>query len=78
MKAFNESANGKTMPHNLRKISVAVLIGVFAATALSGCGRKGDPQIPSELPATNKTNTAAPADTKNEVDDTPFVLDPLL
>ncbi|MCO6188175.1 lipoprotein [Rhizobium sp. L1K21] len=78
MTAFNESANGKTMPHHLRKISVAVLIGVFAATALSGCGRKGDPEIPSELPATNNSNTAAPANNNNRVDDTPFVLDPLL
>ena len=61
------------------------LLPLFAASlivlglGLAGCGRKGDPFVPGSLPAKPAAadQTAKPA-TGKPVEDTPFMLDPLL
>ncbi len=46
---------------------------LLTACLLSGCGRKGDPEIPGATPqAPNQTVT------KPVVEDRPFLLDPVL
>ncbi len=77
MKVTKRPANGKIMPQNLRKISIAVILGMFAAGALSGCGRKGDPEAPTAYDAIN-SRTGTVSDTTNDAEEKPFFLDPLL
>lgn len=71
-----------TSSYLLRLATVAIVaVGV---TALAGCGRKGDPEMPSAatpkvdrpvgIPVGAITPTSAPA----KAPKTPFLLDPLL
>ncbi len=62
----------------LKRKSVCVVIFLsVAAVALSGCGRKGDLDRPGVSPAASKAKKGS--DTKKlDVEDKPFLLDPLL
>ncbi len=65
------------MLQNLRKISIAIILGMFAAGVLSGCGRKGDPEAPTAYDTINK-RTGTVSDTTNDTEEKSFFLDPLL
>jgi len=63
---------------HLRKTTILLAALTVAGLALSGCGRKGDLDRPG---ASAPVNTKTPAGTKEktpEVEDRPFLLDPLL
>jgi predicted small lipoprotein YifL len=57
---------------------LAVTLAALAGLALSGCGRKGDPEIPGATPSRQATEAKPTTDSKPLVEDKPFVLDPLL
>jgi predicted small lipoprotein YifL len=64
------------MPLPLRSLflSLAVLAGL--GLVLSGCGRKGDLDVPGEPPM--KQNDPNAKDKKDKVPERPFFLDPIL
>lgn len=67
------------MQQNLRTFLPVLILGLIAATALSGCGKKGDPQVPSTALSTTATDgTATTSDKQEEETGRPFFLDPLL
>lgn len=66
-------------PRPMRRLTLLTASLVVLGLALAGCGRKGDPFVPGAMPA--KANTAtqtAKPDEDKPVEDSPFLLDPLL
>lgn len=57
-----------------RSLTLPLAALALAALALSGCGRKGDLDVPG-TPAVDQNNASKKA---APVEDRPFVLDPLL
>lgn len=60
----------------VRKTLTTLVLCLVAGAALTGCGRKGDPEMPTYQ--LKQTTTDGKSKTNTEVDDNPFVLDPLL
>jgi predicted small lipoprotein YifL len=57
----------------MRKSLLTLTVLAAASLALSGCGRKGDPEMKGITMQTTKNGTKKP-----QVEDKPFFLDPLL
>ncbi|MDX3929722.1 MAG: lipoprotein [Shinella sp.] len=63
---------------HLRKTFLVFLVLCLSGSLLSACGRKGDLEVPGGVPITKQEREAAAKNNKQDVEDRPFVLDPLL
>jgi predicted small lipoprotein YifL len=67
---------------SLRTFLAPVIFMACAGLVLSGCGRKGDLDVPGAPPTAKTDNSLSSTSTtpkpKPKVEDRPFILDPIL